>query len=228
MLAAEGCEVVVPRGQGCCGALSMHAGRDEESLRFARGLIDASERARRRDRRQRRRLRLAPEGLRAPVPDDPGRARRFAAKVQRRQRVPGGARPRARRHPLERASPTTTPVTLRTPSASGASRARSCAASPGSTLAGGTRRRAVLRQRGDLQPRQPESADEIGERKVDNVLSTRRPTAGQRQPRLHAADPEDPARAGRSLPSAPHRDPARVDQRDATSVVTAIRGRIDR
>jgi glycolate oxidase iron-sulfur subunit len=28
VLSAEGCEVVIPRDQGCCGALSMHAGRD--------------------------------------------------------------------------------------------------------------------------------------------------------------------------------------------------------
>ena len=39
VLSAEGCEVLVPRGQGCCGALSMHSGRDEESLRYARELI---------------------------------------------------------------------------------------------------------------------------------------------------------------------------------------------
>jgi glycolate oxidase iron-sulfur subunit len=43
VLAAEGCEVVVPAGQGCCGALSMHAGRAEESLAFARELIVAFE-----------------------------------------------------------------------------------------------------------------------------------------------------------------------------------------
>jgi glycolate oxidase iron-sulfur subunit len=41
VLAAEGCDVVVPRGQGCCGALSGHGGREEEAKRFARGLIDA-------------------------------------------------------------------------------------------------------------------------------------------------------------------------------------------
>jgi glycolate oxidase iron-sulfur subunit len=39
VLAAEGCEVVVPRGQGCCGALSLHSGRLEEAKRFARALI---------------------------------------------------------------------------------------------------------------------------------------------------------------------------------------------
>jgi glycolate oxidase iron-sulfur subunit len=43
VLAAEGCEVLVPRGQGCCGALSMHSGRDEESLRYARALIERFE-----------------------------------------------------------------------------------------------------------------------------------------------------------------------------------------
>ncbi|HEX3549954.1 MAG TPA: heterodisulfide reductase-related iron-sulfur binding cluster [Candidatus Elarobacter sp.] len=44
VLSAEGCEVVVPRGQGCCGALSLHSGRDEEAKRFARALIERFER----------------------------------------------------------------------------------------------------------------------------------------------------------------------------------------
>jgi glycolate oxidase iron-sulfur subunit len=42
VLAAEGCEVVAPK-QGCCGALSTHAGREEESLNFARKTIDTFE-----------------------------------------------------------------------------------------------------------------------------------------------------------------------------------------
>jgi glycolate oxidase iron-sulfur subunit len=45
VLAAEGCDVVVPKKQGCCGALSFHAGREDEGLTFARRLIDAFERA---------------------------------------------------------------------------------------------------------------------------------------------------------------------------------------
>jgi glycolate oxidase iron-sulfur subunit len=32
VLAAEGCEVVAPRGQACCGALHLHAGRRDEGL----------------------------------------------------------------------------------------------------------------------------------------------------------------------------------------------------
>lgn len=43
VLAAEGCEVVVPPGQGCCGALSVHAGRADEALAMARGMIAAFE-----------------------------------------------------------------------------------------------------------------------------------------------------------------------------------------
>ncbi|MDP8949204.1 MAG: 4Fe-4S dicluster domain-containing protein, partial [Actinomycetota bacterium] len=34
VLSAEGCEVVAPKIQGCCGALSVHAGREEEFQRF--------------------------------------------------------------------------------------------------------------------------------------------------------------------------------------------------
>ena len=40
VLQAEGCEVVVPKGQGCCGALSVHNGREEEAQRFARAVVD--------------------------------------------------------------------------------------------------------------------------------------------------------------------------------------------
>jgi glycolate oxidase iron-sulfur subunit len=43
VLAAEGCEVVVPRSQGCCGALSVHNGREAEAQAFARALIDTFE-----------------------------------------------------------------------------------------------------------------------------------------------------------------------------------------
>jgi glycolate oxidase iron-sulfur subunit len=45
VLTAEGCEVVAPRDQGCCGALSEHAGREEEAARRARRLIDTFEEA---------------------------------------------------------------------------------------------------------------------------------------------------------------------------------------
>jgi glycolate oxidase iron-sulfur subunit len=43
VLQAEGCDVVVPRQQGCCGALSVHNGREDEGQRFARRLVDTFE-----------------------------------------------------------------------------------------------------------------------------------------------------------------------------------------
>ena len=39
VLAAEGCDVIIPRGQGCCGALSLHSGREAEAAAFARRTI---------------------------------------------------------------------------------------------------------------------------------------------------------------------------------------------
>jgi glycolate oxidase iron-sulfur subunit len=39
VLSAEGCEVRVPPDQPCCGALSLHAGREKEAKEFTRALI---------------------------------------------------------------------------------------------------------------------------------------------------------------------------------------------
>ncbi len=45
VLAAEGFEVVAPRRQGCCGALSVHAGRLDEGVARGRKLVDIFESA---------------------------------------------------------------------------------------------------------------------------------------------------------------------------------------
>jgi glycolate oxidase iron-sulfur subunit len=45
VLAAEGCDVIIPRGQGCCGALSLHSGRAAEAIRFAKQTIATFETA---------------------------------------------------------------------------------------------------------------------------------------------------------------------------------------
>jgi glycolate oxidase iron-sulfur subunit len=45
VLAALGCEVVVPPKQGCCGALMAHTGREAEALDAARRMIEVFERA---------------------------------------------------------------------------------------------------------------------------------------------------------------------------------------
>ena len=45
VLAAEGCEVVAPADQPCCGALMVHAGEENPALDLARRMIEVFERA---------------------------------------------------------------------------------------------------------------------------------------------------------------------------------------
>jgi len=45
VLAREGCDVVIPRGQSCCGALPLHAGRTAQARRLARRTIATFARA---------------------------------------------------------------------------------------------------------------------------------------------------------------------------------------
>jgi glycolate dehydrogenase iron-sulfur subunit len=45
VLASEGCDVIIPRRQGCCGALSVHGGRRGEAAAFARNTIAALDQA---------------------------------------------------------------------------------------------------------------------------------------------------------------------------------------
>jgi glycolate oxidase iron-sulfur subunit len=45
VLATEGCDVIIPPNQGCCGALSLHTGREAEAIAFARQTIATFEQA---------------------------------------------------------------------------------------------------------------------------------------------------------------------------------------
>jgi glycolate oxidase iron-sulfur subunit len=45
VLAAEGCEVVIPKAQECCGALMLHSGLDEQAAALARRMIASFEKA---------------------------------------------------------------------------------------------------------------------------------------------------------------------------------------
>jgi glycolate oxidase iron-sulfur subunit len=104
VLAAEGCEVVSPAEQSCCGALLVHAGEEDGALALARRLIDVFEKA----------------GVDAIVTnaagcgsnvkeyghllrDDPqyaARAKEFSAKCQDISETLAYMGPRARRNPL--------------------------------------------------------------------------------------------------------------------------------
>jgi glycolate oxidase iron-sulfur subunit len=104
VLAAEGVDVVVPEGQGCCGALSVHAGRVDEARRLARELVERFER----ERFDVVVVNAAGCGshlkdlahLFEREPEFLPRARAFAAKVRDVSEVLAGLPARAERHPL--------------------------------------------------------------------------------------------------------------------------------
>ena len=173
VLAAEGCEVIVPPRQGCCGALSMHAGREEESLRFAQDLIE----------------RFSREPVDAVVinaagcgshlkdyarlfPDDP-RAREFAAKVRDVNELLAALEPRALRRPLQLRVAMHDACHLVHAQRIKAQPRKLLGAIPGLTMVEVPDSEQCCGSAGIYNLVQPESAEQIGQRKVDNVLSTR-------------------------------------------------------
>ncbi|MEV5825324.1 heterodisulfide reductase-related iron-sulfur binding cluster [Spirillospora sp. NPDC052242] len=174
VLAMEGCDVVIPRGQGCCGALSMHAGRADEARAFARRTIEAFERV--------DVIVVNSAGCGssmkeygALLADDPAWARRAEALAERTRDLAeflAELGPRAERGPL--------PVTVAYHDACHLSHAQGVRAQP----------RALLAQIPELTVReiadpdiccgsagtynllQPEAAGELGDRKAANVAAT--------------------------------------------------------
>jgi glycolate oxidase iron-sulfur subunit len=105
VLAAEGCEVVAPQAQPCCGALLVHAGEEAAAVELAKRTIDAFERA------NVETVVTNAAGCGSNVKeyghllrDDPGyanRAKVFAAKCKDISEVLADLEPRATRHPLK-------------------------------------------------------------------------------------------------------------------------------
>ncbi|RCW45295.1 glycolate oxidase iron-sulfur subunit [Halopolyspora algeriensis] len=176
VLAAEGCDVVIPAMQGCCGALSEHSGRESEAVRFARGLLDRLESA------EVDYIVINSAGcgstlkeyprLLADDPDHAERAERFSARVRDISELLGELGTVAERHPL--------PAKVAYHDACHLSHGQGIRTQPRELL------RAVpgleLREinRGELccgsagvyNLLQPRAAAELGDRKADNVLAT--------------------------------------------------------
>ena len=175
VLAAEGCDVIVPRGQGCCGALSLHSGRLEEAKRFARALIAHFER----ERLDAIVINAAGCGstlkeygqLLAGEPAWAERAARFAANVRDVNEYLATLEPLAPRRPL--------PLRVAYHDACHLAHAQRVRDQPRSLLRSIPELQLLEIPQGDLccgsagtyNLFQPESAHEIGERKVDNVTS---------------------------------------------------------
>jgi glycolate oxidase iron-sulfur subunit len=104
VLAAEGCGVAAPAEQGCCGALSLHAGREAEARDFARRTIDVFERAGVEEVVVNAAgCGSAMKGYGHLLRDDPayaGRARAFASRVRDLSELLDAIGTRAPRHPL--------------------------------------------------------------------------------------------------------------------------------
>ena len=105
VFAAEGCEVIAPRTQPCCGALLVHAGDEAAALELAKKTIDAFEGT------NVEAIVSNAAGCGSNIKDyayllrdDPsyaGRARSFSAKCKDVSEILAGLEPRAARHPLK-------------------------------------------------------------------------------------------------------------------------------
>jgi glycolate oxidase iron-sulfur subunit len=174
VLAADGCEVVVPRAQGCCGALSVHAGRREEGKAFARRTIDAFEDV--------DVVVANAAGCGSTLKeygfllaDDPlysERAERFAARVRDATELLAELEPRAERHAL--------PFSVAFQDSCHLAHAQRVTEQPRSVLARipELERREPAEQAiccgsaGIYNIVQPEAARDLGRRKAENVLAT--------------------------------------------------------
>jgi glycolate oxidase iron-sulfur subunit len=176
VLAAEGCDVTTPPQQGCCGALSLHAGREVEALDRARRLIAAFE------SQNVDTIVMNAAGCGAAVKDygrlladDPGwaeRAAAFSARCRDVSELLAELGPVARRHPL--------PVVAAYHDACHLGHAQGVRAQPRELLAGipGLEVREIADadiccgSAGIYNVVNPEPARELGDRKAANVLAT--------------------------------------------------------
>jgi glycolate oxidase iron-sulfur subunit len=176
VLQAEGCDVVVPPDQGCCGALSVHNGREAEAQRYARAMVDTFEAA----GVDRVVVNAAGCGstmkeyadLLADDPDYADRARRFAEDVRDISEILVELGPVAPRHPLE--------ATVAYHDACHLAHAQGVRSQPRQLLAGipGLELREIPEAEiccgsaGIYNILNPEPARELGDRKAANILST--------------------------------------------------------
>ena len=176
VLAAEGFDVVAPPGQGCCGALSAHNGREEEAAGFARSLVEEFERA------GVEHVVVNSAGCGSAMKeyadllaDDPAwadRARAFADRVRDVSEILAEAGPVAARHPLE--------VSVAYHDACHLGHAQGVRAQPRELLRGipGLELREINEaslccgSAGIYNLLKPEAARELGDRKATNVVAT--------------------------------------------------------
>jgi len=207
VLAAEGCGVAAPPGQGCCGALSLHGGREAEGMAFARRTIDAFEAA------MVDAVIVNVAGCGSAMKeyghllrDDPQyaeRARHFSAKVRDASEFLQEIGPVAERHPL--------PITVVYHDACHLQHGQGITRQPRATLQQipGLTLREVPRERdiccgsaGTYNLLEPEAGRELGDRKAHNVLAADAQLLVTANPGCHLQIQASLRRLGRRLPAA--------------------------
>ncbi|HET8909539.1 MAG TPA: heterodisulfide reductase-related iron-sulfur binding cluster [Ktedonobacterales bacterium] len=205
VLAAEGYEVVPVASQGCCGALSIHAGREHEGLRYARRLIDAFEAA----RLDAIAVNVAGCGSVLKeyghlLRDDPayaGRAAAFSAKVRDISELLASQPPRAPRHPIAARVAYHDACHLRHGQGITRQPRELLRQIPGLDIAEPAEADICCGSAGVYNLLAPEPAAQLGQRKAANILATR-PDA------LVAANPGCLLQIGSSLAQEGHPLPA--------------------
>ncbi len=186
VLSAEGCEVFIPPGAGCCGALSLHSGRLDEARAFARKTIAEFET-----------LQLdavvvnaagcgsALKDYRELLADDPAWSRRasaFSATVRDVNEFLASLEPRAVRAPRNERIAYHDPCHLAHAQRIRREPRELLCTIPGIELVEIPHGDQCCGSAGTYNLFEPESAREIGLRKVDNVLSTGATTVASANP----------------------------------------------
>ena len=176
VLVAEQCEVVIPRGQPCCGALMLHSGLEDEAAAMARKMIAAFEAA------NVDTIAINAAGCGSTMKeyghllrDDPKwaeRAAAFSAKCQDISEMLSELEPRATRHPLKMRVAYHDACHLQ--HAQGVREEPRCLLGdiPELQLAEIPEASLCCGSAGIFNLLQPETAQQLGARKVDNLLST--------------------------------------------------------
>jgi len=168
VLAADGYEVVAPP-QGCCGALSVHAGRDEEGKAFARRLLNVFDDA--------DYVVVNASGCGSHLKElgwllGDERAEALAAKVRDVGELLAETSPRAPRHPLPLKVALQDSCHLRHAQRLPLSAARALARIPGLEVVEPAEQDLCCGSAGIYNVTQADAARELGERKAAHVLAT--------------------------------------------------------
>ncbi|MDE3187367.1 MAG: 4Fe-4S dicluster domain-containing protein [Acidobacteriota bacterium] len=176
VLAAEGCEVIIPREQPCCGALMLHSGMEDEGAALAKKMIAVFDAA------EVDTIVINSAGCGSTMKeygyllrDDPAwaaRAAAFSAKCQDISEILCELEPRAQRHPLK--------MRIAYHDACHLQHAQGIHEQPRRLLAGIPELEVAEIPEGSLccgsagvyNLLQHEAANQLGSRKVDNLLST--------------------------------------------------------